>query len=176
MTLMFCVWGVSFLISIFLSRLGAQDSSLKLWDLRKLKNFKTITLDNNYEVCCFCNVFIFCILDCYYWLSQNAYVKRQLFLSFSCRWNLWSLIRVGRIWLLVGQTLEFISVNNGLRSSTFLVSVIRLSLIYFSFVTLRKTWWLSCAFIEVKSSNSKRVWSIIALGSFLSTSNLQQNG
>lgn len=29
---------------------GAQDSSLKLWDLRKLKNFKTITLDNNYEV------------------------------------------------------------------------------------------------------------------------------
>lgn len=30
--------------------LGAQDSSLKLWDLRKLKNFKTITLDNNYEV------------------------------------------------------------------------------------------------------------------------------
>lgn len=30
--------------------LGAQDSSLKLWDLRKLKNFKTITLDNQYEV------------------------------------------------------------------------------------------------------------------------------
>uniref|UniRef100_A0A667WTM7 Pre-mRNA-processing factor 19 n=1 Tax=Myripristis murdjan TaxID=586833 RepID=A0A667WTM7_9TELE len=29
---------------------GAQDSSLKLWDLRKLKNFKTIALDNNYEV------------------------------------------------------------------------------------------------------------------------------
>ena len=29
---------------------GAQDSSLKLWDLRKLKNFKTINLDNNYEV------------------------------------------------------------------------------------------------------------------------------
>uniref|UniRef100_A0A8D2ZKK6 Pre-mRNA-processing factor 19 n=1 Tax=Scophthalmus maximus TaxID=52904 RepID=A0A8D2ZKK6_SCOMX len=25
-------------------------SSVKLWDLRKLKNFKTITLDNNYEV------------------------------------------------------------------------------------------------------------------------------
>lgn len=168
MTLMFCMWGVSFLISIFLSLLGAQDSSLKLWDLRKLKNFKTITLDNNYEVCCFCNVFIFCILNYYYWLSQNAYVKRQLFLSFSCRWNLWSLIRVGRIWLLVGQTLEFISVNNGLRSSTFLVSVIRLSLmmIYFSFVTLHKTWWLSCAFIDVKSSNSKS----------LSTSNLQQNG
>lgn len=23
---------------------------MKLWDLRKLKNFKTITLDNNYEV------------------------------------------------------------------------------------------------------------------------------
>jgi len=30
---------------------GAQDSSVKLWDLRKLKNFKTIALDNNYEVC-----------------------------------------------------------------------------------------------------------------------------
>lgn len=29
---------------------GAQDSSVKLWDLRKLKNFKTISLDNNYEV------------------------------------------------------------------------------------------------------------------------------
>uniref|UniRef100_A0A8C5AP42 Pre-mRNA-processing factor 19 n=1 Tax=Gadus morhua TaxID=8049 RepID=A0A8C5AP42_GADMO len=29
---------------------GAQDSSVKLWDLRKLKNFKTIALDNNYEV------------------------------------------------------------------------------------------------------------------------------
>lgn len=42
---------VFFLISVFLSPLGAQDSSLKLWDLRKLKNFKTITLDNNYEVC-----------------------------------------------------------------------------------------------------------------------------
>ncbi|KAJ8339855.1 hypothetical protein SKAU_G00344880 [Synaphobranchus kaupii] len=29
---------------------GAQDYSLKLWDLRKLKNFKTITLDSSYEV------------------------------------------------------------------------------------------------------------------------------
>ena len=28
---------------------------MKLWDLRKLKNFKTIALDNNYEVCvCVC--------------------------------------------------------------------------------------------------------------------------
>lgn len=34
----------------FVWPVGAQDSSLKLWDLRKLKNFKTITLDNNYEV------------------------------------------------------------------------------------------------------------------------------
>lgn len=33
---------------------GAQDSSLKLWDLRKLKNFKTITLDNNYEAGIYC--------------------------------------------------------------------------------------------------------------------------
>ncbi|XP_041095299.1 pre-mRNA-processing factor 19 [Polyodon spathula] len=28
----------------------ADDSSVKLWDLRKLKNFKTIQLDDNYEV------------------------------------------------------------------------------------------------------------------------------
>ena len=38
------------LLSVCLSP-GAQDSSVKLWDLRKLKNFKTIALDNNYEVC-----------------------------------------------------------------------------------------------------------------------------
>ena len=29
---------------------SADDSSVKLWDLRKLKNFKTIDLDNGYEV------------------------------------------------------------------------------------------------------------------------------
>uniref|UniRef100_A0A8C4SE74 Pre-mRNA-processing factor 19 n=1 Tax=Erpetoichthys calabaricus TaxID=27687 RepID=A0A8C4SE74_ERPCA len=29
---------------------SADDSSVKLWDLRKLKNFKTIQLDDNYEV------------------------------------------------------------------------------------------------------------------------------
>lgn len=39
------------LICLNCAVVGAQDSSLKLWDLRKLKNFKTITLDNNYEVC-----------------------------------------------------------------------------------------------------------------------------
>lgn len=38
------------LTSLLLFFSGAQDSSVKLWDLRKLKNFKTITLDNNYEV------------------------------------------------------------------------------------------------------------------------------
>lgn len=42
--------------------LGAQDSSLKLWDLRKLKNFKTITLDNNYEVE---NDVLFCFSSCW---------------------------------------------------------------------------------------------------------------
>ena len=29
---------------------SADDSVVKLWDLRKLKNFKTIALDDNYEV------------------------------------------------------------------------------------------------------------------------------
>lgn len=29
---------------------AADDAVVKLWDLRKLVNFKTITLDNNYEV------------------------------------------------------------------------------------------------------------------------------
>jgi pre-mRNA-processing factor 19 len=29
---------------------AAEDASIKLWDLRKLKNFKTITLDDQYEV------------------------------------------------------------------------------------------------------------------------------
>lgn len=30
---------------------AADDSLVKLWDLRKLKNFKTLQLDNNFEVC-----------------------------------------------------------------------------------------------------------------------------
>lgn len=30
---------------------SADDSVVKLWDLRKLKNFKTIALDDGYEVC-----------------------------------------------------------------------------------------------------------------------------
>ena len=30
---------------------SAEDSVIKLWDLRKLKNFKTIQLDDKYEVC-----------------------------------------------------------------------------------------------------------------------------
>ena len=29
---------------------AAEDASIKLWDLRKLRNFKTITLDDRYEV------------------------------------------------------------------------------------------------------------------------------
>jgi len=29
---------------------SAEDSVVKLWDLRKLKNFKTLTLDDKYEV------------------------------------------------------------------------------------------------------------------------------
>ncbi len=29
---------------------AAEDASIKLWDLRKLKNFKTITLEDRYEV------------------------------------------------------------------------------------------------------------------------------
>ena len=30
---------------------SADDSVVKLWDLRKLKNFKTITLEDRFEVC-----------------------------------------------------------------------------------------------------------------------------
>jgi WD40 repeat protein len=30
---------------------SADDSVVKLWDLRKLKNFKTISLDEGFEVC-----------------------------------------------------------------------------------------------------------------------------
>ena len=30
---------------------SADDSVVKLWDLRKLKNFKTISLSDRYEVC-----------------------------------------------------------------------------------------------------------------------------
>lgn len=29
---------------------AAEDSTVRLWDLRKLKNFKTLTLDEGYEV------------------------------------------------------------------------------------------------------------------------------
>jgi pre-mRNA-processing factor 19 len=29
---------------------AAEDATIKLWDLRKLKNFKTITLEDRYEV------------------------------------------------------------------------------------------------------------------------------
>ena len=29
---------------------AAEDSTVKLWDLRKLKNFRTIELSDNYEV------------------------------------------------------------------------------------------------------------------------------
>ncbi|CAF4945513.1 unnamed protein product, partial [Rotaria socialis] len=29
---------------------AADDASIKLWDLRKLKNFKTITLEDRYEI------------------------------------------------------------------------------------------------------------------------------
>ena len=31
---------------------AADDAVVKLWDLRKLKNFKNITLDDRYEVRC----------------------------------------------------------------------------------------------------------------------------
>jgi len=33
---------------------SADDSVVKLWDLRKLKNFKNITLEDRYEVKCLC--------------------------------------------------------------------------------------------------------------------------
>ena len=34
----------------YLATAGADDGCVKLWDLRKLKNFKTIQLDEGYEV------------------------------------------------------------------------------------------------------------------------------
>ena len=39
-----------FLFSYYLAT-SADDSVVKLWDLRKLKNFKTITLEDRFEVC-----------------------------------------------------------------------------------------------------------------------------
>ena len=33
---------------------SADDSVVKLWDLRKLKNFKTISMEDNYEVKSLC--------------------------------------------------------------------------------------------------------------------------
>ena len=37
---------------------SADDSVVKLWDLRKLKNFKTITLEDRFEVCSYTTKFI----------------------------------------------------------------------------------------------------------------------
>lgn len=45
----FSVHCVGFCIGFYLAT-AADDAVVKLWDLRKLSNFKTITLDNNYEV------------------------------------------------------------------------------------------------------------------------------
>lgn len=39
-----------FNISGYYLATSADDSVVKLWDLRKLKNFKTLTLDDGYEV------------------------------------------------------------------------------------------------------------------------------
>lgn len=84
---------------------GAQDSSLKLWDLRKLKNFKTITLDNNYEVDLHNVKEMKNTWQSYLWPVLLHSLKAWLiFLSSSCRWSLWSSTRVEHIWLLVDQT------------------------------------------------------------------------
>ena len=39
----------SFFLSYYLAT-AAEDSAVKLWDLRKLKNFKTINLEEGYKV------------------------------------------------------------------------------------------------------------------------------
>ena len=39
------------IISGYYLATSAEDSVVKLWDLRKLKNFKTLQLDDKYEVC-----------------------------------------------------------------------------------------------------------------------------
>lgn len=51
---------------------AADDSSVKLWDLRKLKNFKTLQLDNNFEVHPLCSA-----LGCF--SSFNYQIKLILF-------------------------------------------------------------------------------------------------
>lgn len=42
---------VALIFSYYLAT-AANDATLKLWDLRKLKNFKTINLEENYQVNC----------------------------------------------------------------------------------------------------------------------------
>lgn len=44
---LYIIW--CFVIGFYLAT-AADDSVVKLWDLRRLSNFKTITLDSNYEV------------------------------------------------------------------------------------------------------------------------------
>lgn len=39
-----------FVLSGYYLATSADDSVVKLWDLRKLKNFKTISMDDRYEV------------------------------------------------------------------------------------------------------------------------------
>ena len=45
------ITGIAFSENGYYLATAADDSSVKLWDLRKLKNFKTLQLDNNFEVC-----------------------------------------------------------------------------------------------------------------------------
>ena len=44
-----CLSDQYFLTGYYLAT-SAEDSVVKLWDLRKLKNFKTLQLEDNYEV------------------------------------------------------------------------------------------------------------------------------
>ena len=54
-----------FIISSYYLATSADDSVVKLWDLRKLKNFKTITLEDRFEVCsCRIHIHVIILLYC----------------------------------------------------------------------------------------------------------------
>lgn len=56
---------------------AAEDATIKLWDLRKLKNFKTIALEDRYEV-----------------KERSVASSAVLVQVHLCRFMIWSLIKV----------------------------------------------------------------------------------
>ncbi len=82
---------------------SAEDSVIKLWDLRKLKNFKTIQLEENYEV--------------RLWkLKTYSVHKVKTNPAFFKRSKIWRSTIVVRIWHALAQTSESTRSNSGIYS------------------------------------------------------------